>query len=155
MFPLIYKENVIFQFYFTIYSDLWLPPDKQICTPKIKNNGPTSGNWSTLGEAKCNLSSCFWKWTLSPLIVLLYITWLACMLLWAAHKHWATAPSTQSFTIQSSVVHVVNYRLLLPLTVVCGWPAGLRRWCCHAKSEWKTWVTSHPLALREVTEKTS
>ena len=43
---------------------------------------------------------------------------------WAAHKRWATAPLTQSSTIESSVVHVVDYRPLRPLTVVHGWPAG-------------------------------
>ena len=64
---------------------------------------------------------------------------------WAAHKRWATAPSTQSSTIESSVVHVVDYRPLPPLTVVRGWPAGLHRWCCHTKSECKTRVASHPL----------
>ena len=63
---------------------------------------------------------------------------------WAARKRWAAGPSTQSSTIESSVVHVVDYRPRQPLTVVRGSPAGLRRWCCHAKSEWKTRVTSRP-----------
>ena len=64
---------------------------------------------------------------------------------WVARKHWAAAPSTQSSTVESSIVHVVDYCLLPPLNVVCGWPAGLRWWCCHAKSERKMRVTSHPL----------
>ena len=63
---------------------------------------------------------------------------------WAARKSSATAPSTQSSTIESSIVHVVDYRPLRPLTVVRDWPAGLHRWCCHAKSEWKMQVTSRP-----------
>ena len=71
---------------------------------------------------------------------------------WVACKRWATAPSNtamQSSTIESSIVHVVDYRPLWPLTVVRGRPAGLRRWCCHTKSEWKTQVTSCPLEFAE------
>ena len=51
----------------------------------------------------------------------------------------------QSSTIDSSVVHVVDYCPLPPLTVVRGRPAGLRRWCCNATSKRKTRVTSPPL----------
>ena len=63
----------------------------------------------------------------------------------AARKRWAAAPLMQTFTRESSVVRVVDYCPLLPLTVVHGWPAGLRRWCCHAMSKRKTRVTSRPL----------
>ena len=53
----------------------------------------------------------------------------------------------QSSTIESSVVHVVDYRPLPPLNVLCSWPAGLHRWCRHATSKRKMRVTSPPLKL--------
>ena len=53
----------------------------------------------------------------------------------------------QSSTRDSSVVHVVNSCPLPPLTVLRGWAAGLRRWCCHAMSKWKTRITSSPLVV--------
>ena len=63
---------------------------------------------------------------------------------WVPRKHWAAAQSTQSSTIESNIVHVVDYCPRQPLTVVRGWPAGLHWWCCHAKSECKMRVTSRP-----------
>ena len=92
--------------------------------------------WEPCVGQKHTIQIVFWKFVESNQM----LSWQ-----WVAHKRWAAAPSTQSSTIESSVIHVVDYRPLRPLTVVRNWPAGLHRWCCHAKSEWKTRVTSRPL----------
>ena len=60
--------------------------------------------------------------------VISFLDIIYCSIKWAARKCWATAPSTQSSTRESSVVHMVDYRPLQPTyrcTRLAGWTASM------------------------------
>ena len=122
-------------------QSLSIPASPSLPTKLGRSSGSSSPNLAhrLSRKASCELTEFTTDWCPVPETDILVCFWQ-----WVARKCWAAAPSTQSSTIESSVVHVADYRLLPPLTVVRGWPPGLRRWCCHAKSKRKIRVTSRP-----------
>ena len=115
--------------------------------------GTGGGRWRLV----CLKSSVHWKWQ-PGCILPRELRWLMNeQVLWSGSNGRLVNFVVPSWLLGDSAIDaVLDYReaTLYMWSIIArschflfyaGWLAGLRRWCCHAMSKWKTQVTSCPL----------